>query len=307
MGRRYDYNSGSKVPTASGTTVFTSADLPSTGVVAYHLAWDDGNDGTVLSDIARLRLKANGGTLVDCTIAQLLALNQRFGLGRPSYGDRNLMGAPAPAVAGTSGTTQRFTIPLYNLLSQAGDGARDECQFPPGAQVTLEIQWGASIGTTPTIVAGWTTTDAPARAYPKILSSQMNIGASQATGRYNFSEDGVICAYALSTPGMSRARVVISGDQVMHLGGQLANSASDVNGLFLEAQQLDGKLSEIANGTNIANLVSAVVADPLWFENGQKKAAASGSSFIELSTTAAWAGASSELSIYSMVPLSGGR
>lgn len=301
MGRRYDYNSGSKVPTANGTVVFTSADLPSAGVVAYHFAFDDGNDGTTLSDISRVRVKANGQTLVDASMTQILALNQRFGLGRPSYGDRNL--SALPTTAGLANTTQRFTIPFYNLLEQYAGDVRDTCQFPPGAQVTVELSFGASIGTTPIIVAGWTQTDQPALAFPKILSSQMNIAASQPTGRYNFNEDGILCAFAVSTPGMGRARLVVSGDQVLHLSGQLANSPTDVNGLFLEAQQLDGKLGELSNSTAITNLASSVIVDPLWFEVGIKKPAASGSSYLELTTTAAWAGVTSELSTYAITRL----
>lgn len=299
MGRKYDFLAGTKVPTTGGTTTFTSSDVPSKGIVAYYFAWDDTGDGTTISDLTRIRVKSSGVSIIDCSGLYLRALMQRFGWARPAYSDRGL--DEVVASAGLATAKKRFSIPLFNL-TDPNAATRDAVQFPPDSNVTIELTWG-TVGTNPVIQVGWAETDMAPRAFPKVLASQMNIPASQASGRYSFSEEGVIAALGLNLPGNARTRFVLSGEQILHMGGQLANSATDLDSLLWECQQLDSRWPDLANGTAVTNAVGATCADPLWLELGMKRPAAQGSSFVELQTTAAWAGAANELGVYAFVPL----
>lgn len=302
MGAIYDFYSSTKVPTANGTLSFTSSEIPSDGVTDYFLAWSDTNEGTTLSDITRVRVKASGVTIFDVGIAPLLAYNQRFSRSRAAYADRNLNALSSSA--GLGNATQRLTIPLRNLYALTMD-EQDQCQFPPGAQVTIEIAFGGTLGTSPVMQVGWRQTDMPARMYPKMIGSQMSILASQANARYAFSEEGIICAYGLNTVGIAKKRLVLSGEQVVHMGGALraTPSTTNVEGLHLEMQQLESRLGDLANTTAVTNALGATIVDPTWWEVHKKLPAVAGRTFIELQTLSTWVGGANEFNYHAIVPL----
>lgn len=291
--RLYDYSSAGKTIAASTTIQFTSSDVPSNGIVAYHFGMTGA--GNTLANISRIRAKANGTTFYDLTPNQLRAWIQRFSQACISY-PANLSLDPIIG-AGTASDFRRFTLPFFDP-SQPTEDAADVYQFPRNSQVTIEIQFGAGAAAG-TVFCGWTETSQTAMAYPKLLSSQMNIGASLATGKYPFTEDGIVKGVGLNTLGNGRTKVVVDGIQVFHMQGQAANSATvTADSMILESQQMaNGMPAEAAATAGVPN----TVFDPTFLKLPQPRTAPPGRSFIELTTTAAWGGVTNEACIYSQV------
>lgn len=308
MARRRDYSAQSKTIAASTTNTFTSSEIPSTGVLAYHLGWT----GTSRIDhLTRIRVKANGVSIYDLSPAMLRAFIRRFSKSNyptplAAIPNSNVIGTASISTTSQAGTSrQRFTIP-FCLLDAMSDGERDATQFPPDSQVTIELQWGAS-GAAGSLFCGWTQTDQPAQFYPKLYGSQMNIAASTANGRYNLQDDGLIRAVGVNTVGLERLKVVLAGEQIFHGQGiQVAGTAT--GDLISESEQLDNGYSEISDAltttpaTGSLNLVTADVVDPLFVKIDGPQAVP-GASYVELQTGAAWVGAANEVTIHSRVPV----
>jgi hypothetical protein len=295
MGRITDYQAAPEAIATSTTSTFTSAKLPGSGIVAYHFAMTGA--GNTLNAIDRIRVKANGVPFYDIATGQFRAYIQRFTGGRthyPANGAINNLSA-----AGTAVDWRRFTIPFYFLDREKSEEA-DVCQFPVGAQPTVEIVFNAN-AVAGSIYASWTETDVTPMAWPKLYSSQMNIAAVNVNGRYPFSEDGILRGFGVETTGLGRFRAVLNGRQVYHNQGQPANSTTVTEDMmFLESEQLNGGASyAVAAGTAAQD---NSVEDPAWIKLTTGDDATPGRSYIELTTTAAWSGVSSELGIYAVVP-----
>lgn len=295
MGRIIDYQSAPETIAASTTVTFTSAKLPGAGVVAYFFGMTGA--GNTFNAIDRIRVKANGVPFIDLSAAQYRAWIQRFTRGRFHY--------PANAAinnlsaAGTPVDWRRFTIPFYFLDREKSEEA-DVCQFPVGAQPTVEIVFNAN-AVAGSIYASWAETDVTPLAWPKLYSSQMNIAASQANGRYPFSEDGIIRGFGVETTGNGRFRAVLNGRQIYHNQGQPANSTTVTEDMMLlESEALDGGASYAVVAGTAAQDNS--IEDPAWIKVTTGDNATPGRSFVELTTTAAWSGVTSELGVYAVVP-----
>lgn len=301
MGRKYDYYSATKTFSSNQTVTFSAGEIPSAGVVAYHLTFDDAAAaGTVNSDATRVRVKANGVLIVDMPGTMLFALNQRFGSGHPSYGDKALTNLSS---AGAADLHQRFTIPLFDVCDPDKE-RRDMTQFPPGAGVTVEVAWG-TVTASSTCTIGWSETDMPARAYPKFISQAMNVAINQTNARFSFADEGLIKAIGLNAKGCRRARLVLSGEQVLHLGGHLTDDANDINSMLLEVNQLDNRYGD--TDTAATAQTGSTRIDPTWIEV-LPRPAGSGRTFVELATWSgtSWAGAANEFAYFAQVPLGAG-
>jgi hypothetical protein len=242
-------------------------------------------------------VKANGVPFYDISTGLFRAFCQRFTNGRftyPANGAINNLSA-----AGTAVDWRRFTIPLCFLDREKSEEA-DVCQFPVGAQATIEIVFNAN-AVAGSIYASWTETDVTPRCYPKLYSNQMNIGASNVNGRYPFSEDGHLRGFGVETTGLGRFRAVLNGRQIYHNQGQPASSATVTEDMmFLESEALfGGKSYSVVAGTAAQD---NSVEDPAWMKVTTGDIATPGRSFIELGTLAAWAGVSSELGVYAVKP-----
>lgn len=299
--RFVDYASAGKTIAASTTIQFTSSDVPSNKIVAYHFAMTGG--GNTLAVISRIRVKANGVTFWDLTPAFLRAYLQRFAPNSVPY-PAGALQDPLSAANFTSVDWRRFTLPFCDI-SQPTDEAADLFQFPPASNVTIEIQFtaGAAAGT---MFCGWTETDAECRAYPKLTASQMNIAASVPTAKYPIVEEGVIRGLILNTIGLGRAKLVLNGRQVFQAQGQPAASTTFTgDSLIQESQQLWNDIPRIISGgtpsaasPTVNNLTDPTAIKIAAGENGQ-----AGRSFLELTTIANWGGAANEIGLYSVVPL----
>lgn len=295
MGRIVDYNATGKTIAASTTVTFTSSDIPSSGVVAYHVTMT--GVGNSFNAIDRIRVKANGIVFYDITSALFRSFVQRWTNGGTRYPAGNIiqnLGTPGTAV-----NWRRFTIP-FCMLDYEKHEEQDVCQFPVGSNVTIEIVFNAN-GVAGSAFCGWTETDVHPRCWPKLYSNQMNIGASQTNGRYAFAEDGVLRGFGIETTGLSRFRAVANGRQIYHAAGQPADSASVTeDAMFLETEQVFGLPTPALAGGTAAQDNS--VQDPSWIKVHAGETGSAGRTFVELGTTTAFVGAASELGIYAIVP-----
>lgn len=317
---RRDYSAQGKAIAASSTTTFTSSDIPSTGIFRYHLGW---TGSSRIDHLTRLRVKANGVSIYDLSPAMLRAFIRRFS--KANYPtplavipNSNTIGTASASTTSQAGaSTRRFTIP-FDLLDAEGDidfdvakmgtaEGRLQTQFPPGSQVTIELQWGSS-ASAGTCFCAWSETKVPARYYPKLYASQMNIAASIANGRYNVQDDGEVRAIGVNTVGLERLKLVLGGTQLFHAQGVQTGAAVATGDLIAEAEQLDNGFTELSDALTTTpaaasvNLVSADIIDPMFvkIDGGQ---ATPGSSYAELQTNSGWGGASNELCVHSRVRL----
>jgi len=296
MGRIIDYQSAPEAIVTSQTSTFTSAKVPGSGVVAYHFGMTGA--GNTWNAIDRIRVKANGVPFYDIAGGLFRSWVQRFTNGRFHYPANGAI-PPPPSAAGTAVDWRRFTIPMCFLDREKSEEA-DVCQFPVGAQPTIEIVFNAN-AVAGSIYASWTETDVTPRAYPKLYSSQMNIAASTTNGRYPFSEDGIVRGFGIETTGLARFRGVLNGRQVYHNQNQPANSTTVTeDSMLLEAEALFGGPSYALLAGTAASDNSIV--DPSWIKVTTGDDATPGRSFTEVTTTAAWSGVTSELGIYAVVP-----
>lgn len=294
MARIHDYNASGKTIAASGTTVFTASDIPSTGVVLLHFVTTGANNS--LANVSRIRVKASGQTIWDLTPDYLAAYIQAMTDGRirlPRGTVLDTLGA-----AGTAAAIRRWTLPLCDLRQPTIDMS-DTCQFPRGANITVEHQFGAS-ASAGSLFCGWTITNLPGEKYPRVIGNQMAIAASSSNSRYNITDDGEVFGLGLNSLGMSRVRLVLGSQQVLASAGQDAASATFLGAQMLcEMDQLYNGSTDMAAGTAG---VPVTFYDPFVKQIDAHLAAPQGSSYVELGTNANWAGVANEVLLCTMVP-----
>lgn len=260
MGRTIGWNGSAK--TIAATTVqtltWTSSDLPSTGLVALHLCFLAA--GNILSDITRLRWKAGGVTIGDCTVDQL----------------RSFIEATSPGNYAPATSAQAITIPFYDLLQPTRD-MQDMQQFPAGQPCTVEVTLGSGSAAGSALI-GWTqNNDIRPVYYPRLLSSATGLPVSVSNGRVPFTELGEFRGFSLSTVGLNRVRCVAGGTELVNVSGVQTNGGD----LFNEANRLAGVQT---------------ITDPIWCLLDSGRSAPPGDSFFELDTTSATA--AGEICVY---------
>jgi hypothetical protein len=257
-------NFGSKVKAAltAETITFTASDIQSDDVVSYQIAMT-GTDGTLANNATRIRMKASGSPIWDIDTAHYRAFTQRM------YGNRL-----AVATTATS-----FTLPLFNLddIGEAAYG-RYNAGFPKGSAVTLELVTNATAAVG-TVQCGWTANRRSPQFWTSYLGSQMNIAASTTNGRYPITQGGFIRGFSINTTGLTRVRLVLSGEEVVNL--PVAN--------FINAETPDSD-------------TAATLSNPYFIVLDEPRAAALGTSFVEIDTGAGWAGVANELGLYAITP-----
>lgn len=269
MARRKSFQ-GNQKPFAVGavqTIVFPSAEIDPAGVITLTLTFTGaGND---LTDFDRVRVRAQGDAILDCTIAELQALQQ--GLFKTTT---------ANALTDTT-----LVIPL-NMPDRPTEDSQDECQFPPQKEMQVEVV------TTATIAAGnimltWEQTDQVAKYYQKYVSSQINIGTSVKSGKYTFSEGGIIRGFTLPMTGIDRMELVISDTKAIMMPGP---------------QFATGAWGNAISGSQLAH-DGSTIATPKLVKVSLNLPAASGGSYLQLDTGTAWVGTSNTCVVLAAIPL----
>jgi hypothetical protein len=275
MARRNTFNGSSQVIAAGVAQVltWTSSQIPSARVVAYHLALQGaGND---LAIISRIRVMANGATIYNVTPLQLRAYIQHYSGGAVKY----------PA------TSQTLTIPLCFLDAPTPEQA-DMCQFPIGSQATVEVTLLATAAAGQALL-GWTETTIEPAFFPRLLASVIGIPASAPLQRFNFQESGVVRGFQIPHAGVSRAKLTLAGQDFTQLPGLQFNGLANLGDMLFDAETING------DGPGSAGPVAAINAAP-FSRISAGVAAPIDSSYLELETGAGWAGVGTEMALYAV-------
>lgn len=202
MASLVQFNAGTKpiAVTTAQTVVFTSSDIPGTGVVKY-IVRTTGANNSLSSAINRIRVKAGGQTWWDVLPIQMRRMMERLSRANQLPVAANL----------------RFQIPLL-FLDAKGD-ERYNAGFPAGQAPTIEVQTDAT-STAGTARIGWEISTIQPQWALKFLSSQGNIGPSVTNGRIPITQDGLIRGVSLpvvSATGLLRAKLVLGGVEIFNL------------------------------------------------------------------------------------------
>lgn len=278
MARTFAFNGSLKSisTSASSTLIWTSAEIESADVTEYNIVFGGAAAGVNLSAITRQRVKANGAPIVDCTPAQLRALQQRMN-------PNNL----APAATATG-----YNIPL-NAFDQRDDRASDTLRFPRGALAQVELDYTSGATLSQVACIGWTKADPTVQqiGFQKFLSYQTQIPAgANALWRTPLAETGLVRAIVIPNPvTLSRVRCVINNREVFNVtGGGYNGAAPAVIGSMLSQIQFSEGSSSAAD----------TLADPICIVLELGEPALAGSSWIEWTTIAGFP-ASTEVAILS--------
>jgi hypothetical protein len=285
MARTYSFSPAGKAwgtstvnAAATTTSIFTPAEIDSAGVVAFHIVMQ--NEGTTAQDISiiqRVRVKANGQTVIDVTTDQLRAYQERF----------------SPKGNSNTATGTTLTIPL-NSLDSKGDDDGDRCQFMPGASATVEIQAAVTASATQSkygnFFLAWTKTTVAPEFYMTLIGQQTNVtGTSTVNGRSPLSGPGFLQGLALPTAGLNRVRIVASGLEVANLPGPAYQTT--IGDLFRETQELYENPDDatMVTGQQFLKLNQGLEVNPA-------------TSWLEISTGSGWS-STSEQTLYTLVPV----
>jgi len=274
---------------ATNTVVWNPAEIDSAGVIAFHLLvdWTGGSTtlGTAVdaSYIDRIRIKANGQTVVDITGTQLRAYQERF----------------SPKGGSDVTSASYLTIPVNSLDAKSDDDG-DRCQFMPGASATVEVTTStlpaAGVGGTPTAALrlGWSKTTVAPEFYMTLLSNQCNIATSQTNARVPLGGPGFVQGIGLNTAGLGRVRMILSGLEVANISGAQYNS-----GALATSGDLLRAISSLYDGVDDTSEITTYQYTKL----AQGLEANPATSWLELTTGSSWGGASNEVSLYTLVPV----
>lgn len=281
MGRKFSFQGSTKavVATTVQTIVFTPTDIESAGCVQLVVGLFGNAAPMTGAMIDRVRVRAGGDVIVDCTYAQLEAYQQRWA---------NRFTADAAAA-------QQFSIPLNFLDAPRGmtGEQQDRCQFPPNREIQVEVVTTAGV-VVGTMMVGWKQTDVPAEAFMRYYSSVLNIPAGARNGKYTFAEPGILRGLTLPTAGIDRVELFVSDRSAWRapgntFGGAVAANSGDI---FNEKDFFE-------DGSTITN--------PRHHSVDLGIPAAAGSSYLLMDTTSGgatpWLGATNEGAFYAIVPL----
>jgi hypothetical protein len=248
--------------------------------VAFHIAMNTtGGTAATINLVTRVRVKANGQTVVDCTFDQLRAYQERF--------------SPKGNSDDTDGLF--LTIPL-NSLDAKSDDEGDRCQFMPGASATVEVVVVSGASQAGTLMLGWTKTTVAPEFFMTLIESNTNVAASTTNGRSPLSGPGFVQGLGLPTQGLNRVRAILSGLEVANIPGSVYNGATaGALGDLLIAMQNLYENPDAATDTETYQFIKL----------NQGLEANPATSWLELTTASNWgtSSASTAQTLYTLVPV----
>lgn len=271
MGRVVSFQGGSKAvaPSATQTIVFTPQDLESAGLVNLMFAWG-GTTVNTNAVIDRVRVRAGGDLLFDCTFAELQAYQQAY--------SKRMVGDLAANVF--------FNIPLH-MMDAPREEDQDLCQFPPNREIQVEVVCTTGAGAGMTLTAGWVLSDVPPALYPRYYSQVLNFAAIANNQRFPFVEAGIIRGVTFAVAGISRAELFISGKSAFRLPGPVFSGATGAGDLLAQQDYFTNGLTQTTRTHKKVHL--NLPASP-------------GNSYLLMDTNG-FAGTAEPMAIYSVVPL----
>jgi hypothetical protein len=280
MARTVSFSPATKTIPVSATTVavWTPAEIDSAGVVMFHLVLQQAGAGTFdLSTISAVRVKANGQTVVDVSLAQLQSYQERW----------------SPKGASDASTGRVLTIPLHRLGASGGNDDEDRCQFMPGATATVEIVFVTGATVNGVAFLGWTKTTIEPEFWVNLISQPMNIAGAQNNARVPVGAQGIVEGLGIVTANLRQVRAVLSGIEVMNVAGGSYNGLANLGDMLQASQSLYDAPDDASNVTSFQ-----------WLQLNQGLQANPATSWLEVTSSAGMA-ATDSIAILSIVPVAG--
>lgn len=257
----YNFNAGGQnmVGGAVETIVFNSSEIASDQVAGFYLTVDNAD---TISSITRVRIKSSGTTIYDVSLPELLAYFQRAS--RSNF-------TANPAV------DQSLSVPLYILDSSGSE--RYAAGFPRSQACTVEVVRDAT-GTAGRMFCGWRLWTTPFPFYSVFTGTQSNIAGAAVNFRVPISAPGLLRYWGLPMDNLLRARLVVSGQQLVDMSRDQ----------LLESQQMEG-----------LDGATPTLGQFQMFKLDSMIPVSAGNSYLELETGAGWS-ATDEVAFYTLVP-----
>jgi hypothetical protein len=276
MSRSYIKVPNSKaVPANSTTTVqWTSSDFDPAGAVRFQLILQQTAGTLDLNDVSRVKVKQNGQTIVDATVAQIQAMQERLGKAHNS----DLI------------TDRVLNIPL-NLLDGVTDDDADKVQIMPGAACTVEVVFATDATGAGIAFLQVVKTDQPALFYPTYIGTPLGVAGAVNGRRIPISAPGIVQGWALGTADVREVKLILSGVQVGDWFGGSYNDLSNIGDGLQAAQALEDCPDDASN-----------VTGTVYLKESHGYPASTMNSYLELSCDSDYT-ADREIAIFSLVPI----
>lgn len=217
MARSQISNLSPKVLGASGVFTFQPTDLPfptpGRGISEFLLTLTDSSKNVSIAAallgganiLSRIRVRAGGQTIIDCTPYELAEFITQLSDGHPGIG----AGVGSSFIGGAFGLKNAisFRIP-FTMLDSLSEDEQDLCQFPLNQNPSIEITTGSSATSSMYATVASTVTDIMPKLKPKLLAQAMNVPASASSFRVPISESGLIRAVGLCAQSQDIASTV---------------------------------------------------------------------------------------------------
>lgn len=263
------------IPANATTTVqWTSADFDAAGTVRLQLILQRTAGTFDLNDILRVKVKQNGQTIIDATVAQIQSMQERLAKAHNS-----------DALAGWI-----LNIPL-NLLDGVTDDDADKVQFMPGAACTVEVTFATDATGAGIVFLQVTKTDQPAHFYPTFIGTPLGVAGAVNGRRVPISAPGVVQGWAIGTADVRELKLILSGVQVGDWFGGAYNDLSNIGDGLQAAQSLEDCPDDASN-----------VTGTVYLKESHGYTANTMNSYVELSCDSDYT-ADREIALFSLVPI----
>ena len=249
---------------ASAVTVNIPDTIIPQGPCTQHVLVSKGN--ALVSDISRIRVLANGQTIWDVSMAMYVAMLQRFSANHFVLNTGNKI------------------LPLYYyLVDQKGASARYSSQVPPGARVSIQLDFGSITPSGEGLDLLSTFTSVPALSYPTLISSPTQVAAGSTNAVVQIKQNVLMRGFALEDP-LDITRIELNASGVMLYNG--------CSGTAFANEQLAHQCPDRAT----------VDLDPVFNRVGPVSVGGDGTQLL-ISTGGGYTGVATEYCIYGAVPL----
>jgi hypothetical protein len=308
--RTIGFNATAKAVAASSVVTFSQSDIgASTGLVAIigKIAGTGNGRNVGSGGVTRMVVKADNVPVLDWAFPHYRAAMKSLRGFYPSLKpfSQAALGAGGIALTSDQGAgvgaaesyiaalqpTGDFILPL-NFFDRSSELEQDQCQFPPGAAVSVELYTGATITSSATIMLGWITTNQPATFSSMFCQQFLNFTANGTGQRANISQPGYMRGLTVPGHGVTRYRLQVSGVELAQIQGTLLESTLGAGAVVAVN---DGSLLRAASriGNTVGDFFGVNVdcdtnPDHEYISADCQLPLASGSSFLEADTSTAW-------------------
>jgi hypothetical protein len=206
MARWHGFNATTKVLGASAVVTFQPTEIPfpvagrglaELGICLVDATGTDSIATGIVSNLSRIRVRAGGATIFDCSAYALSELISQ--LQTSEIGTGNSANALA-FLGGAWGLKNSVSIRIpFGVIDAESEDECDLSQFPLGKLPSVELTCTAAMTASSFASMFWTQTDILPLWSPKLLGQAMNVPASAVSMNVQITEPGLIRAVGLNT------------------------------------------------------------------------------------------------------------